>query len=576
MNPSPAYTALNRATFGATVEELARVEQLGWAAWVEEQLQPGKEDPDADRRIASHRMHIEYEFEGEMAPAMMMPGGAMNRMGGEKPSMMSATPAAEGSDSAPEAKPKKKFEVDEKRPLTLLDKPLDQLFLAQHREEYPYEEMERAAEEVVAATLIRACYSKWQVREMLVDFWHNHFNIDVDSDSTIMAVWPAHDRDVIRRHALGNFREMLEAVAQSLPMLYYLNNRSSKASPANENYARELFELHTLGAEHYYNDLYAKWRDVPGALEGKAAGFIDADVYEAARAFTGWTAADGDDQGDNEVFPATGGFHYYDKWHDPYQKRVLGVEIEANQPALADGRKVLDLAAFHPGTAIHLSRKLCRRFVCDEPGDDLVKRIAGVWTEHGRSPDQMVHVMRALLLSPEMQTGFGGKTKRPLEFLASFIRATGSDLWPDSDIDYELGECGQRLFQWGPPTGHPDTAGHWQSPNSLIKRWQLARDLATDGYGGDVIRMNLLRNTPAEKRTWQAVADHWMDRVAPGLLPESTRAELAKWLRQYEDDEGALRWHEPGEEISLGESDLAEHLGEFVALIAASPEFQLR
>jgi len=86
------------------------------------------------------------------------------------------------------------------------------------------------------------------------------------------------------------------------------NNRSSKASPANENYARELFELHTLGAEHYYNHLYAKWREVPGALEGKAAGFIDQDVYEAARAFTGWTAADGDDQGDNEVFRRPAGF----------------------------------------------------------------------------------------------------------------------------------------------------------------------------------------------------------------------------------------------------------------------------
>jgi uncharacterized protein (DUF1800 family) len=574
MKPPAAYIALNRASFGATNEELARVEKHGWPAWVEEQLLPAKEDPEADKRIANHRMRIEYEFEGEMAPAMMVPGGKMSMMGGEKSAMMAAVPADTEGGEKPKENPKQKFQVDEKRRLTLLDKPLDQLFLAQHRDEYPYEEMERAADEVVVATIIRACYSKWQLREMLVDFWHNHFNINLDSDDTIMAVWPAFDRDVIRRNALGNFRVMLEAVAQSLPMLYYLNNRSSKASPANENYARELFELHTLGAEHYYNNLYAKWREVPGALEGKAAGFIDQDVYEAARAFTGWTAADGDDW-DDEVFPATGGFYYFDKWHDPYQKRVLGVEIEANQPAMADGMQVLDLAAFHPGTAIHLSRKLCRRFICDEPSEDLVKRIAQVWTEHAKSPDQLVHVMRALLLSPEMQSGFGQKTKRPLEFLASFIRAIGADFRPDEDIDYELGECGQRLFQWGPPTGHPDTADYWQSPNSLLKRWQLARDLATDGYDGDVIRMNLLRNTPVEKRTWKAVAEHWMDRMAPGLLEESTRAELAKWFRQYDDD-GQPRWHEPDDEIELGESDLAEHLGEFVALIAASPEFQLR
>jgi hypothetical protein len=174
-----------------------------------------------------------------------------------------------------------------------------------------------------------------------------------------------------------------------------------------------------------------------------------------------------------------------------------------------------------------------------------------------------------------MQAGFGRKTKRPLEFLASFIRATGADLRPDGDVLDELGECGQRLFQWGPPTGHPDTAEYWQSPNSLLKRWNLVRELATDGFEGDVIRMNLLRNTPEGKRTWQAVADHWMDTMAPGLLGDATRAELAKWFRLYED-EGKPQHHDPDAEIDLKESDLAEHIGEFVALVAATPEFQLR
>ena len=217
MKPPAAYIALNRASFGATNEELARLAKLGWPAWVEEQLKPTQEDPEADNRIANHRMRIEYEFEGEMAPAMMVPGGKMSMMGGEKSAMMAEAPAGGESEKKSKERPKEKFQVDEKRRLTLLDKPLDQLFLAQHRDEYPYEEMERAVDEVVVATIIRACYSKWQVREMLVDFWHNHFNINIDSDSTIMAVWPAFDRDVIRKHALGNFREMLEAVAQSLP-----------------------------------------------------------------------------------------------------------------------------------------------------------------------------------------------------------------------------------------------------------------------------------------------------------------------------------------------------------------------
>ncbi|MFM2141655.1 MAG: hypothetical protein RLZZ476_199 [Verrucomicrobiota bacterium] len=561
MQPSPTYIALNRATFGPTAEEIARVESIGWSAWVEEQLKPdAAAKDDAVKRIAAHKLEIEYEHEGMMAPAMMMKA--------EKPAMMAA--------AAPDGKKpeKQKFKVKEKRGLTSLDKPLEQLFRVQRQDDYPYQEVERCSFEVEVATLIRACYSKWQVKELLVDFWHNHFNVNIDADDTIRAVWPAYDRDVIRKHALGNFRELLQAVAQGLPMLYYLNNRSSKASPANENYARELFELHTLGAEHYLNHLHKKWREVPGALEGKAAGFIDQDVYEAARAFTGWTAADGE-YDDDQRFPETGGFHYHAPWHDPYQKRVLGVELEANQPPLADGMAVLDLAAFHPGTAIYLSRKLCRRFIADEPNEDLVKRVAKVWSEHAKSPDQIAHVMREILLSPEMQGGFGQKTKRPLEYLCGFIRATGADVRPDGDIVWRLGECGQRLFQWGAPTGHPDTADYWQSPNSLLKRWQLARDLATGGFDGEVVRMNLLRSTPPDKKTWQEVAEHWLDRLAPGLLDPNTRDELITWFREYDDD-GKPRHHEADAEITLDESDLADHLGELVALVAATPEYQLR
>ena len=204
-----------------------------------------------------------------------------------------------------------------------------------------------------------------------------------------------------------------------------------------------------------------------------------------------------------------------------------------------------------------------------------MKRVSKVWTEHAKSPDQIVHVMREVLLSPEMQTGFGQKTKRPLEYICGFIRATGADLRPEEDVVWRLAECGQHLFNWGPPTGHPDTADYWQSPNSLLKRWKFARDLATDGFDGEVVRMNLLRNTPTDKKTWQEVADHWLDRLAPGLLAFHTREELTKWFREYQDDDKP-QWHEPDAEITLNESDLAEHLGEFDALIAATPEFQLR
>jgi hypothetical protein len=172
MSPSSTYIALNRATFGPTAEEIARVESIGWSAWVEEQLKPdASAKDDAVKRIASHKLEIEYEHEGMMAPAMMMKA--------EKPAMMAA--------DAPDGKKpeKQKFKVKEKRGLAMLDKPLDQLFRAQNQEDYPYQEIKRCMYEVEVTTIIRACYPKWQVRELLVDFWHNHFNVNIDADNTI-------------------------------------------------------------------------------------------------------------------------------------------------------------------------------------------------------------------------------------------------------------------------------------------------------------------------------------------------------------------------------------------------------
>lgn len=191
----------------------------------------------------------------------------------------------------------------------------------------------RPAMEVASANWIRVTYSEWQLKELMVEFWHNHFNVAVIADMVIGSCLPAYDRDVIRKNVFGDFWIFLEDIAKSPAMLYYLNNKASQASPANENYARELFELHTLVEEHYFNDLYDKWRDVPGALEGKPIGYIDKDVYEAAHAFTGWTIADeiaNWRSGQKEFFADTGEFYYFDGWQDNYQKRILDVEIKSN------------------------------------------------------------------------------------------------------------------------------------------------------------------------------------------------------------------------------------------------------
>ncbi len=333
--------------------------------------------------------------------------------------------------------------------------------------------------------LTRAIHSRWQTREVLVDFWHNHFNVFAWGDQNIAAALPAHDR-TIRSHCLGNFREFLEAVASSPAMLIYLNNRSSRAGNANENYGRELFELHSLGRDAYLNDLYNRWRDVPGALKGHPAGYIDQDVYEAARAFTGWTIEDGAGLGGGQTLPVTGRFTYVEGWHDNYQKRVLATDFDPFQPPLADGRKVLDLVAFHPATARFLAFKLCRRLIADDPPEALVKAAAQVWTDNQNHPEQIKRVVACIAASPEMRQGFGGKVKRPLELAASYARGAGINVTVTDGFLNELDNSGQRLFGWAPPTGHPDVMDYWLSSHVLRKRWTLVLGLTENWWGTGV------------------------------------------------------------------------------------------
>ena len=231
--------------------------------------------------------------------------------------------------------------VDEVRPLSLLNKPIEKLWaLFDPKGTVAPPERSRVRDEVIAATMLRAVYAKYQLREVISQFWNDHFHVNAFTSDQVAVGLAAYDRDVIRKNAFGNFRAMLEDVATSASMQYYLSNHSSRAGAANENFGRELFELHTLGKDVYYNDRYNRWRDVPGALAGRPEGYIDQDVYESARAFTGWTIEDGAHVDAQRVLPATGKFVYVDKWHDGYQKRVLAAEFQPFTPPMADGRQV--------------------------------------------------------------------------------------------------------------------------------------------------------------------------------------------------------------------------------------------
>lgn len=524
--PPPEVIALNRIAYGPRPGDVEQVRKIGLAAYVDEQLNPDDaDDALCNQRLNAATLHIAYEGEGDYAP------------------------------------------TDEQRLLTALSKPLGELWeLTNWEIDIPWEERIRPLEEVRAATWIRAVYSKWQLREVLVEFWHNHFNVNAyNDDSAISATWPLYDRDVIRTHSLGNFRAFLEAVATSPAMMYYLNNATSKASPANENYARELFELHTLGAGNYLNDRYQHWRDVPGALEGKPIGYIDEDVYEAARAFTGWTIADGTET-EGDTFPNTGEFYYYDGRHDNYQKRVLGNEFDPNQPPLVDGRKVLDLVAFHPGTAQHICTKLCRRFVADNPPETLVQRAVSTWIAAQQAPDQIKQTVRTILLSPEFAQTWGQKVKRPFEQVVSFLRATNADVTPNAGLWYLMAERGYQLFEWPAPNGHPDVAGYWLSSNVMLGRWNLLLALQSDWL--EAAAFDLPGQMPPEITTSRQIVTFWVDRLLGQTVAEETFTWLLDFMAQGDDPDAPPEGDD--------EDDLSARLSSLVALIGMTPEFQWR
>lgn len=521
--PPVELIALNRMAYGPRPGDVERVQQMGFQSYVDEQLNPNDaDDVVCNQKIAETRLRIQYSGGSNYPPA------------------------------------------DEMRPLrTIVDNwGLSQLWPLTKNP--AYQERIRPVEEVRAATLLRAVYSKWQLREVLVEFWHNHFNVDAYSDTRISATWPIYDRDVIRRHCLGNFRNMLRDVAKSIAMGFYLDNVFSRDGPANENFARELFELHTLGQENYLNHLYNRWRDVPGALAGNPIGYIDQDVYESARAFTGWTIAHGQTVSGNFRLPDTGEFAYVDLWHDNAQKRVLAFEIESNQPPLSDGEEVIRLVSSHPGTARHICRKLCRRLLADDPPDSLVQSLATIWLAHKDAPDQIARTVRALLLSDEFANTFGRKVKRPFEVIVSFLRATNANVTPNARVFWSLQEMGYRMFNWGPPTGHPEEPEAWLSTNGMLRRWNIISQLQANWF--EAASFNLPGQTPPGRTCRQIVA-FWVERLLAVPPPQSTIDRLVDLVRQN----GSADAPPTGttEEIN-------DRIRSMVTLIAMTPEFQLR
>jgi uncharacterized protein (DUF1800 family) len=336
--------------------------------------------------------------------------------------------------------------------------------------------------------VLRAVYSERQLQEVLTDFWFNHFNVDARK-GPVRFMLPEYEREVIRPHVLGKFRDLLEADAKSPAMLFYLDNWMSadphgphpQVPPArvvrgpfgpmlmqppprmpaqnknapkglNENYARELMELHTLGVD---------------------GGYTQKDVTEVARCFTGWTI---------DKPRAGGGFVFRPALHDEGQKVVLGHVIKAGG-GQSDADQVLEILSRHPSTARFIATKLVRRFVSDTPPSALVDRAA----KRFRDTDGDVReVMHTILASPEFLAADvnEAKTKTPFEFIASTLRVTGADVTDALPLVRALQQLGMPLYQCQPPTGYKDTADAWVNTGALVDRMNFAVRLAGNRVNG--------------------------------------------------------------------------------------------
>jgi uncharacterized protein (DUF1800 family) len=380
----------------------------------------------------------------------------------------------------------------------------------------------RPADEVVAANWIRGTFSPWQLHEVMTDFWHNHFSVDAYQSGTISVMWPAYDR-VLRANGLGNFRTMLGQVAKSASMMYYLNQAESVAKQPNENFAREVMELHTLGIQRYLGEV------APAGTE--STGYSDTDVQNAARVLTGWTIANGSRTASDGTKPNNGDFIFSPAIHDSGAKTLFGQSYPAGA-GQAEGERFLDYLAAHPGTAQTVATKLYIHFVQDVPpaNDSLINAMAQSFQANVGSPSQIATVLSLLFGSSEFAASAGQKVKTQFPYLVSLLRMSGAEVNPAANLEWGLSSLGAPLFQWSTPNGMPDTAAAWTGTNDMLRRWALASQVTSesskilvDGSATLFAQIGLGLATPA------AV----VDRLTPYLFPAGLSSASQQALYTY-------------------------------------------
>jgi uncharacterized protein (DUF1800 family) len=470
---------LNRITYGPRPGEFERVAALGWDAFLDQQLNPGQIDDGAlEQRLAA---------------------------------------------------------------FTTLAMSSAELF-----EHYPQKGQpgpRAIIQELEAASLLRAVASERQLLELMVDFWSNHLNIYIGKNQ-VKWLKTADDRDVIRRYALGKYRDLLLASAKSPAMLIYLDNaenvkpgarRGKLAGGLNENYAREVMELHTVGAD---------------------GGYTQADVTTVARALTGWTIT-------RRNASEPGEFQFAPRLHDDNPKQIafLNLDLPAGG-GVSDGEVLLAALAGHPSTAARIAYKLCLMFVADDPPPALVERSAKAYLD---SDTDIRVTLRTILTSDEFKQSAGQKIKQPLRALVSSLRALGAQVGDGEQLlplVKRLRDMGQPFFGWPSPNGYPQAGAAWVNTGGMLARWNAAFALAEGRL--KAVKLDLQSLVAPDERSAGAV----VGRLGMALLSAPLPAEARSALVSYASD-GA------GEQAPLDAAALTRRLPELAGLILASPAFQL-
>lgn len=570
LNTKRVVHVLNRLSFGARPDDVERVQKIGVEAYIEEQLNPAAlDDSTAQKKIAPF-------------PTLALSTPTLLELYRPKPvPVASPSPTPANTNVMPVAQPEQSMSAMEanktasqqtgdemKKPEAgnmEMQKPTPQALPSPSPT--PQRNSQQGIIDLQRATLLRAVYSERQLYEMTVAFWNNHFSIFSQKDADRYLL-PAFDRDVIRPFAFSRFRDLLGATAHSPAMLFYLDNHNSsvlKEYPAkdgkparktggiNENYARELMELHTLGVD---------------------GGYTQKDVEEVARCLTGWSIRKPNEEGLFFFNPAN---------HDNGEKIVLGEKIPANG-GIKDGEMVLDILARHPSTAKFIATKLARRFISDNPPATVINRAASVFL---KTDGDIRATLRAIITSPEFFTAvsYRAKIKSPLEYAAAVIRATGADTNADPQVINSIARMGQPMFGKITPDGYRDYAEQWLSTGQMLERLNFVSAIAANKIKGTKLdATKLLEGTDVNDLS--AVSKRLAVLFLNNDLSSQTQTVLDKTLTKFSASNISDTQPAPQTEkqmqvaVAFKPSDIpkerADKIAELIILVLGSPEFQRR